>query len=156
MGPGRLRVVCGLSTLAVCGGSAALVLQDPHPQAAPLVPPVTGTEAASHLVIPPSCSQVKIATGAGGGAPAVKLSPAAQKALQDIAAAGGDKAKVRAILAGLSAKDRLAVAAAQRMQAAGGTSAPCSPGAGGSGGGSIDPSVGGDGPNEAVAVSNVS
>lgn len=149
MGPVRLRLVCGLSTLAVCGGAAALVAADSKPASAPLTPPA-GTAQTASLVIPPSCSTVRFVKG-GRGTP--QLSPAAQKALAAIQAAAGDKTKIRALLGALSAKDRTAVSAA--MRSAGSSGAAC-PTPSGTGGGTIDSSVSAGGSSAPVVVSNVS
>jgi hypothetical protein len=92
--------------------------------------------------------------GAGGQTDLGRLSPAAQQAVRDIQAAGSDKAKVRAIMAGLTASDRQMVTAFLRKTAG---SARCS--ADGSGSGStvsITPSVGSDGPSAPVVNSYVS
>ena len=158
---GMLKAISGLTTLAVCGGGASLVLADPRPDGAPLTPP-RSTSATSSLVIPPSCAKVSIGRGNGGSQVNTgSLSAAAQKALADIQAAKGDRTKIRAILAALSPSDRQMVTAviSSRRKKPGGSNGTCPPGGSGASGGSggtITGSVGSGGPAAPVVVSGVS
>ena len=156
LGTGMLKVISGLSTLAVCGAGTVLVTIDPHPAGAPLTPPQGGASAS--LVIPPSCDTVHIGNGKGGGQVDIsRLSPAAQQAIAEIRAAKGDRAKIRDILNGLSPADRQMVVAAIRKAGGrrGSGSGSCMV-SGGSGGSSISGSVGDGGPAQPVVVSGVS
>jgi hypothetical protein len=117
LGIGRLKLASGATTLAVCGASAALVLNDPKPAAAPLRPPVGATPGAqtAGLVIPPSCGRVVL--GGGQGVP-TQLSAAAQQAMLQIQQAVGNRAAQRQILSRLSPADRQAVTASLSQNAA--------------------------------------
>ena len=136
LGPGSLKVVAGVSTLAVCGVSGVLVVSDPKPASAPLRPPVSasGSNTAS-LVIPPSCA----APAAKGGS--VTLTAAEMAVVRKLQAAT-TPAQRRAILAGLPAAQRQQITA--WIAAHGGTKAAgCSSAASGAGSGAapVAPSV---------------
>jgi hypothetical protein len=135
-----LKVISGASAVAVCGVSGVLVATDPKPSAAPLRPPVSGASPnTASLVIPPSCG----ATGlAGAGAAATldpSLLPVASQLLQATTAT-----QRRAILASLTASQRLEIEAYVRVLRRPATSSTGScehQGAGSANSGSIEPSV---------------
>jgi hypothetical protein len=156
LGTGTLKAISGLSTLAVCGAGAVLVLQDPRPDGAPLTPPRNASTAA--LVIPPSCDTVHLGTARGGAQISTKgLSPAAQQAIADIRAAKGDKTQIRKILSGLSPTDRqMVIAAIRKANGKNGGISSCSVAGDPGSGGTITGSVGDGGPAAPVVVTGVS
>lgn len=133
-----LKAISGVGAVAVCGLSGVLVATDPKPAAAPLRPPLSGmSSSAAALVIPPSCE----APDVGVGGSTAMLDPSLVPVLQQLRQAGTPAAR-RAILATITASQRLAIEAYLRgvRRTAGGAPAPCGPGTS-SAGGSIAPSV---------------
>jgi hypothetical protein len=133
-----LKAISGVGAVAVCGVSGVLVATDPKPPAAPLRPPLSGTSSSTAaLVIPPSCDGPVV--GAGGST--AMLDPSLVPVLQQLHQASTPAAR-RAILATMTASQRLAIEAYLRAlrRTAAGASATCGPETS-SGGGSIAPSV---------------
>jgi hypothetical protein len=135
-----LKVISGVSAVAVCGVSGVLVATDPKPAAAPLRPPVSGASPKdASLVIPPSCGATGVARGGAAATLDPSLLPIALQLRQATTAT-----QRRAILASLTASQRLEIEAYVRALRRPATSSPGScehPGAGSADSGSIAPSV---------------
>jgi hypothetical protein len=135
-----LKVISSASVVAVCGVSGVLVATDPKPAAAPLRPPVTGASPnTAPLVIPPSCG----ATGVAGGGAAATLDPSLLPIALQLRQATAATER-RAILASLTASQRLEIEAYMSALRRPATSSPGScehPGSASADSGSIAPSV---------------
>jgi hypothetical protein len=132
-----LKAISGVGAVAVCGVSGVLVATDPKPATAPLRPQVIGTSSSTALVIPPSCAGPEV--GAGGST--AILDPSFVPVLQQLRQASTPAAR-RAILATMTASQRLEIEAYMRglRRTAAGAPANCGPGTS-SAGGSIAPSI---------------
>ena len=139
LGTRALKIVSGVSAVAVCGVSGVLVASDPKPAAAPLRPSLSGSSTkAAALVIPPSCGGAGINAGSASAALDPSLLPVAEQLRQATTAS-----ERRRILAPLTASQRLAVEAYLRglQRMTNGTTASCAGSAATGAGSSIVPSV---------------
>ncbi|MFZ0128751.1 MAG: hypothetical protein WB808_09500 [Candidatus Dormiibacterota bacterium] len=139
LGTRALKIVSGVSAVAVCGVSGVLVASDPKPAAAPLRPSLSGSSTkAAALVIPPSCGGAGINAGSSSAALDPSLLPVVQQLRQ-----ANTASERRSILAPLTASQRLAVEAylhgLQRIT--NGTAASCAGSAATGAGSAIVPSV---------------
>jgi hypothetical protein len=107
LGTRALKMISGVSAVAVCGVSGVLVASDPKPAAAPLRPSLSGSSTkATALVIPPSCGATRVNAGGSSSALDPSLLPVVQQ-LHEASTAS----QRRSILAPLTASQRLAVEA---------------------------------------------
>jgi|HubBroStandDraft_6_1064221.scaffolds.fasta_scaffold00275_6 hypothetical protein len=139
LGTRALKIISGVSAVAVCGVSGVLVASDPRPAAAPLRPSLSGSSTkATTLVIPPSCGGAGV--NAGGSASA--LDPSLLPVVQQLHEASTASER-RSILALLTASQRLAVEAYVRglQRMTNGSAASCAGSASTGAGSSIVPSV---------------
>ncbi|MFI5287529.1 MAG: hypothetical protein ACHQ4F_14575 [Candidatus Dormibacteria bacterium] len=139
LGTRALKIISGVSAVAVCGVSGVLVATDPKPAAAPLRPSLSGSSTgATALVIPPSCGGTGVI--AGGSSPG--LDPSLLPVVQQLRQASTTSER-RSILALLTASQRLAVDAYLRglQRATNGSPASCAGSASTGTRGALVPSV---------------